>query len=219
MVFFVPIMIGAVCRYIIPILFRFIPSGVDLELYVQMGVAVLILFPSLLTGMIAAFLMLDEKDEGTLLAIQVTPIPRTHYALYRLLSPVLMSVVLVIAMVLISELATVSVTALVFTALLASLSAPLWAFIIFLLSGNKIEGLAMVKLLNLFVGLPLLAEILPKSLIPVLWPLPLYWPYKFMVEVLRGANKAALVGIWSVGVFVHIFYLVLLLKYISRRTL
>lgn len=218
LVFFVPVMIGLVGRFGFPALLNLLPAGLDVTQYVRLSMAVLVLFPSFLTGMIAAFLMLDEKDEGTLTAIQVTPVPKVHYALYRLLSPVLMSVVLVVLLVVIVGLVEIPVWVMMLTAFLAALGAPLWAFVIFLFSGNKIEGLAVVKLLSLFIGVPLLAEVIPSRFIAVLWPFPLYWPYRFILDAISGTSPLSLLNVWIVGILVHAVYLTLLLRFISKRS-
>lgn len=218
LMFFVPVLIGLVGRFGFPLLLMLLPAGFDVTPYVRISMAVLVLFPSVLTGMITAFLMLDEKDEGTLLAIQVTPVPKVHYALYRVLSPVLLSMVLVVVLVVIVGLVTVPVWVLILTAILVALGAPLWAFVIFLLSDNKIEGLAVVKLLSLFIGVPLLSAVLPAKFVPVLWPFPLYWPYQVFLSALTGASAASLLGMWVIGVLVHAVYLAVLLRYISRRS-
>ena len=194
------------------------PAGLDVTQYIRLSMAVLVLFPSLLTGMVAAFLMLDEKDEGTLTAIQVTPVPKIYYALYRLLSPVLMSMVLVVLLVVIVGLVTIPIWLLIPAAILAALGAPLWAFVIFLFAGNKIEGLAIVKLLSLFIGLPLLAEVLPSRFVPLLWPFPLYWPYKFILDAISGASPLSLLSAWIVGILIHAVYLAILLRFISKRS-
>ncbi|KAF0195754.1 MAG: hypothetical protein FD169_1242 [Bacillota bacterium] len=218
LLFFVPVIMGLAGRFGFPALLNLLPAGLDVTQYVRLSMAVLVLFPSMLTGMIAAFLMLDEKDEGTLTAIQVTPVPKMQYALYRLFSPVLMSMVLVVLLVIIVGLVIVPAWVLLLTAILAALGAPLWAFVIFLFSGNKIEGLAIVKLLSLFIGVPLLAEVLPSKFLPLLWPFPLYWPYKFFLGSLTGATYTSLLGAWIVGALIHAVYLAVLLRFISKRS-
>ena len=218
LVFFVPIIIGLAGRFGFPLVLNLLPAGLDVIHYVNLSMALLVLFPSLLTGMIAAFLMLDEKDEGTLTAIQVTPVPKMHYALYRLLQPVLMSMVLVVLLVVIVGLVTVPVWVLILTAILAALGAPLWAFVIFLCSDNKIEGLAIVKLLSLFIGVPLLGEVLPSRFLPLLWPFPLYWPYKIFLGSLTEMSYISLLGAWVIGVLIHAVYLTVLLRFLSKRS-
>ncbi len=57
---------------------------------------------------LTAFLLLDEKDDRTLTALQVTPLPLHSYLLYRVFVPILLTIVLMFVIFPIGNLAELS---------------------------------------------------------------------------------------------------------------
>lgn len=219
MVFFIPLIIGLVMRFALPLVLQMLPAGVDITPYYTPAMGVLILMPGLMTGMISCFLMLDERDEGTLTAIQVTPLRKTDYLAYRLLSPVTMSFVLSVLLVRVAGVVNISSAALIVAALLASLSAPLWAGCILMLAENKIEGMAIMKLLSLLSGLPLVALFIPARFLPILWPFPLYWPFHYLMSAVNGSSIMLLTGIAVAGVACHALYIWVIRGVLIRKSM
>ncbi|PCI85835.1 MAG: hypothetical protein COB24_11650 [Hyphomicrobiales bacterium] len=99
----------------------------------------------LLAGMVAGFLMLDEKDEGTLTALIVTPVPLQHYTFYRFGLASLFSFVMMIAMVYIVGIEVLPLWQLLLLCASASLVSILVSLFLSLAAQNKIQGFAMGK--------------------------------------------------------------------------
>ena len=215
---FGPLYIAGVVRFLWPVVVKYTAPYFDLSQYYVPIVAVMIMFPGMLSGMFSGFLMLDERDEGTLHALQVTPLSGVQYAVYRLLSPVIIGLVMALIMVfLMGAASTISPFVLVFTAALASLGGPLWAYGMYVLAENKIEGLAVLKFLSLLIGIPFVSLFIPAHWLPVLWPLPFYWPFRMIVSSTSGASIPELGMMWLAGIVVHTGFLFILHRKLMTR--
>lgn len=117
--------------------------------YYPLLVAFMCLFQgTLIVGAIFGFMLLDEKDDNTLLAMMVTPIPLNQYVLYRVGLPSLFAFLIVIMLALFVGLALVPLGQLILLAIGASLSAPLASLFYGTFAANKVQGFAIAK----FVG-------------------------------------------------------------------
>lgn len=82
-------------RWLLPPILERIEAYFQLSLSIYYapfaGYMLLILVP-MLTGMITGFLVLDQRDDGTLAALLVSPLSLPGYVLYRLGLPMAVSV-------------------------------------------------------------------------------------------------------------------------------
>src|SRR5512134_134742 len=82
-----PLLIALLARFVVPILTRRIgeATGFDLAAYHApiMSAALLLISPAI-CGLVVGFLLLDQRDDRTLAALQVTPLPPRAYLAYRL---------------------------------------------------------------------------------------------------------------------------------------
>lgn len=104
---------------------------------------------ALIAGTVSGFMLIDEKDDRTLQAMLVTPVPFRQFVLYRVGVPAVMSVFIVTALVLFIGQALVPLWQLLLIAAGASLAAPMVALFYAIFSANKVQGFAMAK----FVGI------------------------------------------------------------------
>lgn len=131
---------------------------------------VLVFFLSLvpvLLGMIYGFILLDERDEGIIAAISVTPWGKTGYLQTRMSLPVAYSFsVIILLQLLLQNPFNISIIQMIFVSGLMSLNAPLTTLFLGAFARNKIEGMAITKLFNL---------LLMAILIDFLVPAPFNW--------------------------------------------
>lgn len=99
----------------------------------------------IISGMVAGFLLLDEKDERTLTALIVTPVPLHHYTLYRFGLAAIFSAVMMFIMLQIIGIALLPVWQLIIFCLSASLVSTIVALFLVLSAQNKVQGFAMGK--------------------------------------------------------------------------
>lgn len=136
-------------------------------------VPVVLLMPAVLIGWVTGFLLLEDRDEGTLLALDVTPVGKSGFLLYR----VSITAALAIAVTLYAwPLILPAASPLLAAALAVLVAANAIAFTVALpaFARNKVEGLALTKLTNLFAIVPLLAAI-PSPLRYIGGAFPSYW--------------------------------------------
>jgi fluoroquinolone transport system permease protein len=154
----------------------------DLTPYLPLLVGfVVILTAPTLYGAVIGFLLLDERDEGTLTALQVTPLPVSSYLAYRIALPMAISIVVLLIAYPIVGLFPLPLWQLLILAVLAAPLAPLYALFLAVLASNKVQGFALMKAGGiLFLG-PFIAWFvtMPWQLLfgvfPTYWPMKLYW--------------------------------------------
>ncbi len=134
-----------------------------------------------LPGVIFGFLLLDEKDDNTLKAMLVTPLPLAVYVAYRVAVPMLIGLILTVVDVLIAGVAVPAWWQLIPLALGVSLFAPICTLFFATFAENRVQGFALAKfpgilsaLLTLvwFVGEPLQFLF---GLLPPYWVVKAYW--------------------------------------------
>ncbi|MEM9692790.1 MAG: hypothetical protein AAGA56_09615 [Myxococcota bacterium] len=101
---------------------------------------------ALLPGTVFAFLHVGEKEDGTLLAIRVTPIPPRLYLLSRVLLPYLLALAFSgLTFVLLREFTPHSIVQLVPLILGSALSAPVVTILLAAWADDKVQGFALTK--------------------------------------------------------------------------
>ena len=135
----------------------------------------------LLFGVVIGFLLLDERDDQTLKALQVTPLPLSGYLAYRITIPIILSIVLTVLMYPIAGLVPFSTTHLIAVSLLAAPLAPIFALFMATFAANKVQGFALMKGVGVVLILPVLAYFIESNwqlalgIVPTYWPIKLYW--------------------------------------------
>lgn len=148
-----------------------------------MSVAVVFLAP-VVVGYLVGMVLLDERDEGTLQAVSVTPFPTWRYLVWKLAMPVA---------------ATTAVTLLLFPILnvmpfswgcggaivVGAMWAPLLALLMSCFAANKIQGFVLMRVSNVLLIVPVLAWFFPHWETAVAF-FPAYWPMKSLWLAAEG---------------------------------
>ena len=156
-------------------------NGFDLVPYYPLILTAFLLLTSIIVvGALAAFLVLDEVDAGTLTALRVTPVPLSAFFGYRAATVLVVTTVYVVATMSFSGLLSPGlVPALIPIGLLAGLSAVVTLLLIIAMAGNKIQGLAMVRALGMLIaGLPCVPWFISSGWNLAFGVLPPYWAAK-----------------------------------------
>lgn len=157
----------------------------DLSLapYAPLVMGFLLLLGPTMAGMVAGFLLLDERDEGVLHALQVTPVPFRSFLAYRLFLPIVLGFVLTLVAYPLAGLVPLPAWQVATCALLASASGPIMALVLVRFAEDKVAGFVVVKAMNVVNLLPVAAFFLPGPVqwaagaVPTYWPLGAYWRY------------------------------------------
>lgn len=178
----------------------------------------LVLTSIVIAGALAAFLILDEVDAGTLLALRVTPVPMATLFGYRAATVIAVTTVYVIATLSLSGILRPGLLPALFPiGVLAGLSAVVTLLLILAMAGNKIQGLAAVRGLGMLIaGLPCLPWFIDSACNLAFGVLPPYWAAKaFWVAEANGTWWPYLVAgvVYNVAVAWPLFR-----RFTSRNT-
>ena len=100
---------------------------------------------AMLVGTMFGFMLLDEKDDNTLRAMLVTPVPLGDYLKYRLGVPTVIAFASTLAQFYLLGFELVSFGQAVLLSAAASLTAPIVALFYATAAANKVQGFAMSK--------------------------------------------------------------------------
>jgi fluoroquinolone transport system permease protein len=175
--------------------------------------ALLLLAPAVI-GLVVGFLLLDQRDDRTLLALQVTPIALPRYLAYRLVAPMLLSLPLTLAAFPLARLGDLVGWPLVVAALAATPIAPLTALALAAFAENKVQGFALLKLANVLLLAPLATIFVGPPWSWLLAISPTYWPAKLFWLLQRGDASGWLYLLG--GLIYHGLLLALLLRRFER---
>jgi fluoroquinolone transport system permease protein len=159
--------------------------------------AFLLLTSIIIVGGLAAFLVLDEIDAGTLTVLRVTPVPMSTLFGYRAATVMAVTTIYVVATMSFSGILEPGlVPVLIPIGLLAGLSAVVSMLLILAMASNKIQGLAAVRALGMLIaGLPCLPWFIHSGWNLAFGVLPPYWAAKaFWVASAHGTWWPYLVG-------------------------
>lgn len=169
-----PALFTAVARWLVP--FIETRNNITLAPYYYLIVAALALFTPLIFGAVAAFSILEDRDDNVLLAIRVAPLSLDFFIGIKLVIVYLLSLLSAVFIIWFSGLADISASALWSVSFVAAGAAPLTALLINAVASNKIEGFAAIKGMGILIILPIVALLFFDkkeflfSFVPAFWP-------------------------------------------------
>jgi fluoroquinolone transport system permease protein len=176
-----------------------------------------VLGPPLLLGAVLALQLLDERDQNTLAALRVTPLPPITYPAYRAGVTIVLTTFSVLASLAVSgQVAARTIALSVPIALMAGLLAPVLGFVMSSLGRNKIEGLAVMRVIGLAV---FTVPMIPFFILDSPWQLafgvlPAYWPVRAFWSAYDGGSYwPYVIG----GLLYNATLVVALLHVVTRR--
>ena len=186
-------------------------TGFDLAPYYALIMGGYLMTAPGIVGMVTGFLLLDERDARTLVALRVTPISMRRYLAYRVTLPVLFGTISTLIGYPLIGISPLPWTSLLAIATVAGLSAPLLALVLATAAPNKVAGFAAVKVLNGVNLLPIAAFFLPvphqyvAGVIPTYWPMRALWSAaageEYVVFLVIGALTGAVALVLGAGLF------------------
>lgn len=141
---------------------------------------------AVLFGFIVSFLMVDEKDEQVMDVIRVLPITARFFLFYRLSFASLIAALMALGILLGGGLVHPSIGASTCIAVLFGLTASLITLTIATFANNKIEGMALFKIIDLILMMPLLAFFLEEPIRYLFGIIPVFWTYALLEQSIEG---------------------------------
>lgn len=177
-IIFAPVAMALLIRFLFPIVLVRVGEILQFDLmpyYEPVTSFMIILLTPYLAGLVIGFLLLDQRDDGTLTALQVTPLSLNGYLLYRLTMPMLLSMVMTLVAAPLSGVVNIGFGRLVLTAVCAAPFAPIFALLLASLAQNKVQGFAITKVAGIILVPPLLAYFIAAPWTMILGIFPTYW--------------------------------------------
>ena len=209
-----PLALGLLLYWFVPFATERLAGRVDLVPHYDLIIAYFgILITPQISGLLIGFLLLDERDDRTMSALQVTPLSMNAYVGYRLTLPVLVSLVATYLVLWMVNVVDVPYAKLLPIALLASMEAPIFGLMLVAVAKNKVQGVALMKGLGIFSVAPIAAWFVAEPWQYLFGVVFTYWPAKAYWEMMDGASMGLSLG---VGLVLHLVILLLLLRRFNR---
>ena len=188
-------------------------AAFGVERFSRYLVPLVLLIPAYLIGWVTGFLLLEDRDDGPLLALDVTPVGKAGFLAYRVAVTALVTAIITLGALQVITPDPGPLPAFVIL-LLVPANAVLAALVLPAIARNKVEGLALTKLINLASVLPLLA-IVPSPWRYLAGIVPTYWIGELLS--LSGTDYLPLGVVIALAVVGHIAAGGLLFRLLSRR--
>ena len=210
------LVLAVVLRFGLPALAEAVESSPDVPLtvadYFPMLIGYMVLFAgSLVGGMMIGFVVLDERDDNTIKALLVSPLPINYYIAYRVLIPMLISFVIIVAEMLIINQALLPLGQFLIIAAASSLTSPLVMLFFSTFAENKVQGFAMNKSVGT-LGMSIIAAWFVQE--PGQYLIGLFPPYWFVKSYWQAL---AADPNWWLFLVIGVAYSSLVLAYFVRR--
>jgi fluoroquinolone transport system permease protein len=210
---FMPLFLALLIRFGLPWLVAGLEEslGFDLTPYIPLIYSYIVVVNPTLLGFVIGFLLLDERDDDTLTALQVTPLPLNSYLVYRLGLPGILSIILLPVTLLLSGVNSLNLAQMLLLAILAAPIAPMFMLFLAAFAENKVQGFAYSKGLGTVPAAPLIAWFVDPPLEYVFGIFPPYWAMKAFWVMAAGES-----GVWIVFI-VGMIYQIGLTYLLLRR--
>lgn len=180
---FVPLLMAVGVRYGWPLAVAQLQARYQFDIapYIDLAMSYIVIVTPAVFGMVIGFLLLDERDEGSLIALQVTPLSLNNYIAYRLGLPVVLTILLLFISLPLAGIATFSFGEMLLLALMSTPLAPLLAMFMPAFAGNKVQGFALMKGAGILFIVPIAAFFIETNwqwlfgLLPTFWAPKLFW--------------------------------------------
>lgn len=214
--FAAPFLTVLVLRFAVPVATELLLEHLQFDLgeHISFVAAFLAFIQAMLAGMVFGFIVLDERDEGVVAAIAVTPISRSGYIAYRLAVAGAFGLLFFLVVILSSRMMSVHLIRICLASLLAAVNSSFYLLFLSSAAGNKVEGLAVAKLGGLVFMAPVAGYLLPG-----LWQIPLaFVPTYWIVPVLYYPIQDFL---WIVPsmLLVHSAWFAIMYRWFQRKVL
>ena len=205
----IPVAVALLARFGVPNAssWLFERYAFDLTPYFPLLMSFLVLMVPTLIGTVVGFLLLDQREDRTLTALQVTPLTVEAYLLYRTAVPMALSVAMTVVIIALADLVTMGLIPALLAALQTAPLAPLYALFVGAFAANKVQGFALMKAAGVLAWPPMLAYFVTSNwqvafgLDPLYWPVKIFWmleggePGAWLYYIVGLAYQSALVAL------------------------
>ncbi len=177
--FVMPLMFGLMFRWVFDLVEPWLAGfGTDFNPLIS---SLLVLIAPMLYGVVVGFLLLDQKDDRTLTALQVTPLTARGYLAYRITIPVVLSILITPAALALGGFSRIGLAGQLLAGVAAAPLGPMFALFLPAVAKNKVQGFALMKAAGVINWPPLIAWFVTSrwqwafGVAPTYWPVKVYW--------------------------------------------
>lgn len=186
-----PFFVGMFFKFVIPLINTVLTTKFQFSLADWYGLAdgMLICLTPMFVAMISAFMILEERDEGLCAFYQITPSEGYSYLFARIGIPMLWAFITTIIVSAVFNISFLSFRVILSSSLISSFTGVFLAMMVVSIAGNRVEALALSKLMGVsFIGL-ILIWFIPAPYHFLLAFLPSFWIGKLLID---GVNLVTL---------------------------
>jgi ABC-2 type transport system permease protein len=149
-----------------------------------MGGSLFIVFISIMTAFMMGLAIVEDKDQGTILALRISPVSSSDYYIGRSLFPFLVTIAYSIIGVFMLGLAGINIMQMLTVVIPSFATAMVLGLFIGGMGKNEIEAMGIGKVsAMLFMFVLVAAALLPDNWHWTLWWMPVYWIFDALEEV------------------------------------
>ncbi len=219
-----PLLVAVIFRFAVPdpaALQATLTAYLGQDLGAQVARAAPMLLMSLLTaiapglvGAVYGLLLVGERDERTLMALRVMPVSFARYVAARLFTPLAFSVGVTIIAYPVAGLAPLPIATVALIAVVNAISAPVVALAMATFAKDKMAALAVMRVANSILALPVLAYFAVPPMLYLAWLSPAYWQMK---ALWLAADALPFLATLGVAALMNILLLLLLYARFERQ--
>lgn len=207
-----PFLFGLFIRIVIPVADDLLKIYLSFSLYpwYPLADAMLIALTPMFLGMVSAFIILEERDEGTGLYYQITPVQGYSYLLARIGLPMIWAILCSVIAVLLFGISHIPFSVILAASIISTLMGISIAMMTVSFAGNKVEGLAISKLSGMSLLGLICVWFAPAPYKYLGAVLPSYWIGELVLKGFRGIEFAA-------GLLISLLWIYLFTNRFLRR--
>lgn len=187
-----PLALALLARWGTPPLFEWLQQQYqfDASRYNPLLLSWLLLATPSLYGAVIGFLILDERDDQTLKALQITPLTLKGYLMYRIAGPLVLGFLMSMAILPISGLVEMGFKEMLLASVAASPLAAVYTLFLAAFANNKVQGFALMKAAGVLAWPPIFAYFIDSPWQLSFGVVPTYWPAKLLWVLIAGGKDA-----------------------------
>lgn len=179
-----PFLVGIFFKFAIPFMNNVLTKELSFSITPWYGLVdgMLICLTPMFVAMISAFLLLEERDEGISSFYQITPAEGYSYLFARIGIPMIWAFFTTVIVSVFFHISSLSLGVILSSALISNFTGIFLAMMVVSIAGNRVEGLALSKLMGIsFIGL-FLIWFVPAPYHFIMAFLPSFWIGKLLMD-------------------------------------
>jgi fluoroquinolone transport system permease protein len=176
--------------------------------------SIFLLLTPITVGMMVGLMMLEERDESLVKYFAITPLGRGRYIAFRMGLPLLITFIFSILLVIVFPTTSLIRWEVFLILITSSLETPLMALTMLAFASNRLEGLAVAKMLNFVLIPPIVLYFFAAKWRMFGFIVPTYWISEGVLALSQDSVKFW--GFWAGGTAYHILLIWLLFSRFKR---